>query len=209
MLLIVIVLVINGCLKGQKQQSLKDYNHAVSAARRRNRARRCRTPLFAALDGAAGKSALDVEVQIDQLRIQAQNSRPARESLSVPGEMVGAQRNLLMTTLDLRVEGMTKIAALLPAALGGQSKQASAQIAGDMEIFLASDVIYSQRVVPLIQQTLDGDGIHGLTPAPDRFLPNLGWLEPEHGRSRASPARALGLADGGRPRQPRQRARRA
>ena len=35
---------------------------------------------------------------------------------------------------------MTKIAALVPTALGGKSKQASTQIAGDMEIFLASDV---------------------------------------------------------------------
>ena len=47
-----------------------------------------------------------------------------------------------------------------------------------MEIFLASDVVYSQRVVPLIQQTLAANGIHGLSTAPSRFLPNLGWLEP-------------------------------
>ena len=53
--------------------------------------------------------------------------------------MSGAQRALLLA-LDLRVEGITKIAALLPAALGGQSKQAAPKIAGDMEIFLASDV---------------------------------------------------------------------
>ena len=46
-----------------------------------------------------------------------------------------------------------------------------------MEIFLASDVIYSQRVAPLIQQTLAADGIHGLSTTPSRFLPNIGWLE--------------------------------
>ena len=47
-----------------------------------------------------------------------------------------------------------------------------------MEIFLASDVIYSQRVVPLIQQELSANGVHGLTTAPSRFVPNIGWLEP-------------------------------
>ena len=47
-----------------------------------------------------------------------------------------------------------------------------------MEIFLASDVIYSQRVVPLIQETLTSNGIHGATHGASRFLPNLGWLEP-------------------------------
>ena len=62
-----------------------------------------------------------------------------------------------------------------------------------MEIFLASDVIYSQRVVPLIQQTLAANGIHGLTTAPSRFLPNVGWLEPTTvlsritGQARAAP----------------------
>ena len=47
-----------------------------------------------------------------------------------------------------------------------------------MEMFLASDVIYSQRVAPLIQQKLAADGIHGLSTASTQFLPNLGWLEP-------------------------------
>ena len=47
-----------------------------------------------------------------------------------------------------------------------------------MEIFLASDVIYSQRVAPLIQQTLASAGIQGIATAPSRSLPNIGWLEP-------------------------------
>ncbi len=47
-----------------------------------------------------------------------------------------------------------------------------------MEIFLASDVIYSQRVAPLIGGALANAGIHGLTTTPGRFIPNLGWLEP-------------------------------
>jgi hypothetical protein len=69
------------------------------------------------------------------------------------------------------------VAALVPTALGGQGKQAVAKIAGDMEIFLASDVLYSQRVAPLIQQSLDSGGVKGLTTAPSRSLPNIGWLE--------------------------------
>ena len=175
-LLIVIVLVINGCLKSEKQQSLKNYNHEVSALAQESDSQ-VSHPLFVALTNSASKSALDVEVQIDEQLKQAQTIATRAKSLSVPGEMVSAQRNLLLA-LDLRVEGMTKVAALVPTALGGQAKQASAKIAGDMEIFLASDVIYAQRVAPLIQQTLAEDGIHGLSTASTRFLPNLGWLEP-------------------------------
>jgi hypothetical protein len=181
-LLIVIVLVVNGCLKSQKQQALKDYNRNVSQLARESDEQVSR-PFFSTLTDAGGKSALDVEVQIDQLRIQAQSQASHAKSLSVPGDMAAAQRNLLLA-LDLRVEGLTKLATLVRTALGGQAKQTSTQIAGDMEIFLASDVIYSQRVAPLIQQTLAADGVQGLSTASTRFMPNLGWLDPATALSR-------------------------
>jgi hypothetical protein len=181
-LLIVIVLVVNGCLKSQQEQALRDYNRGVTQLAQESD-EQVSHPLFSTLAGAGGKSALSVETQIDQLRIQAQSLATRAKGLSVPGDMAAAQRDLLLA-LDFRVEGLTKVAALVPTALGGQGKQASTQIAGDMETFLASDVIYSQRVVPLIQQTLASHGIHGLTTASSHFLPNLGWLEPAAAYSR-------------------------
>jgi hypothetical protein len=181
-LLIIIVLVINGCLKSQKQQSLKDYNHNVNRIVGESDTQVAK-PLFTALSGAGGKSALDVEVQIDQLRIAAQNVAARARALSVPGEMAASQRALLMA-LNMRTEAMSKMAALVPRALGGKDKQAITEIAGDMEIFLASDVIYSQRTAPLLQQALASRDIHGLTTSPSRFLPNLGWLDPNTTLSR-------------------------
>jgi hypothetical protein len=175
-LLIVIILIVNGCLKSEKQQALKDYNRNVGQLAQESDQQIAR-PLFSTLTGASGKSALDVEQQIAQLQLQAKGLATKASGLSVPGEMAGAQRNLLLA-LDLRSEGLAKIANLIRTALGGQSKQASTQIAGDMEIFLASDVIYSQRVAPLIQQTLATAGIQEQSTASSRFLPNLGWLEP-------------------------------
>jgi hypothetical protein len=175
-LLIIIVVVINSCLKSEAQQALRDYNrNAGQIAHEYDES--VTSPLFSALSGAGSKSALNVEVQIDQLRIQAQTLASHAKALSVPSEMAGAQRNLLLA-LDLRAEALTKIAALAPTALGGQGKQAITQIAGDMEIFLASDVVYSQRVAPLIQQALRNAGISGLATATSHSLPNLGWLEP-------------------------------
>jgi len=175
LLVIVIVLIINGLVKSAKQESLKTYNHDVSQLETES-VEQVSQPLFAALASASSKSALNVEEQIDQLRIGAQSIDSRAHGLSVPGEMEGAQRNLLLT-LDLRVEGLIKLAGLMPLVLGGKKKTASAQVAGDMEIFLASDVIYTQRVVPLIQQTLSSNGISGLSTTTERFLPNIGWLE--------------------------------
>ena len=175
-LLIVIVLVVNGCLKGQKKQALESYNRNVNRITQESD-QQVSQPFFAALSGANSKSALDVEVQLDQLHVQAQSQAASAKSLSVPGAMVGAQRNLLLA-LNLRAEAVAKVTSLMRTALGGQAKQASTPIAGDMEIFLASDVIYSQRIVPLIQEALTANGIHGQSTTPSNFLPNLGWLEP-------------------------------
>lgn len=179
---VVLVLIINSLVKSHKVQSLKNYNHDVSQLGLESD-EQVAHPLFGTLTGAAGRSALDVEEQIDQLRIQAQGVATRARDLSVPGEMTGAQRDLLLT-MDLRVEGMTKLAALVPTALGGKAKQTSPRIAGAMEIFLASDVIYSQRVAPLIQQTLAANGVHEASTGSTHFLSNVGWLDPNTVQSR-------------------------
>lgn len=177
-LVILIVLLVSGCLKSQAHEALKEYNRDVSQLAQESN-EQVSTPLFSTLAGASGKSALNVEVQVDQLHLQAQSIAAKAKALSVPGAMVEAQRELLLT-MNLRAEGLGKVATLLPAALGGQGRaatQAGTNIAGAMELFLASDVVYSQRVAPLIQQTLADNGISGLSTTATRFLPNLGWLE--------------------------------
>jgi hypothetical protein len=181
-LLIVIALLINSCVNGQKTQALKDYNHEVSTIAQEFDERVSR-PLFEALTDASSKSALNVAVQVGQLRVQAQQLATRVKGLSTPGEMAGAGREELLA-FDLRSEAVAKIAGLVPTALGGQGKQAITQISGALEIFLASDVIYSQRVAPLIQQALSDNGATGLTTAPSRSLPNVGWLEPTTAETR-------------------------
>jgi hypothetical protein len=175
-LLILIVLLVNGCLKRGKQQALESYNQNVNQIGQAS-VSQVAHPLFSTLSGASSKSALNVEVQVDQLRRVAQEQAEHAKGLSVPSTMTAAQRNLLLA-LGMRVEGLSKVAGLVREALGGQAQQASTKIAGAMEIFLASDVIYSQRVVPLIQQELAAGGVNGQTTASSRFLPNLGWLTP-------------------------------
>jgi hypothetical protein len=174
--LIVIVVVVSGCVKSAHTEALKNYNRDVSRIATESD-ERVSAPLFSTLTDAAGKSAVAVQVQVNQLLMESQSLATNAKNLNAPGAMAAAQRDLTLV-MNLRAEGLTKIAALLPTALGGQGKQASTLIAGDMEIFLASDVVYSQRVSPLIQQTLGSNGVKGLSTASTHFLPNIGWLEP-------------------------------
>jgi hypothetical protein len=182
--LVLIVIGINACLKSEKRDELKNYNNAVGELAE-SFATNVTKPLFSTLAGAAGKSALNVEVGIDQLSGQAHTIAAKAKALSVPGDMAGAQRALELA-YDLRAEALAKITALAPAALGGQDATATTKIAGDMELLLASDVIYSQRVAPLIAQTLASNGIEGVSPAASHSLPNLGWLEPTTAQARIS-----------------------
>jgi len=52
-------------------------------------------------------------------------------------------------------------------------------ISAQMQDFVASDVIYAQRVVPLIGEALAGQHIDDETVSTSRFLPDLGWLNPD------------------------------
>jgi hypothetical protein len=173
--LIVIVVVVSGCVKSAQTEALKNYNRDVSRIATESD-EQVAAPLFSTLTDAGSKSAVSVQVQVNQLLLQAQSLATSAKNLNAPGAMASAQRDLTLV-MNLRAEGLTKIAALLPTALGGQGTQASTLIAGDMEIFLASDVVYSQRVAPLIQQTLTSNGIQGQNTTSSRFLPNIGWLE--------------------------------
>jgi hypothetical protein len=194
-LLIIVVLVINSCRASAKKQGLEDYNQNVSQLVQASD-QQVSHPLFEALVNASSKQPLEVENQINQLRLTAQKQVSTAQGLSVPGDMEGAQRDLLLA-LDLRAEGLTKVDNLVRTALGGQNKQASTLIAGDMEMFLASDVIYSERVAPLIQQTLVADGIHEQNTAASRFLPNVGWLDPETALQRLTGQTSSGSSSSG------------
>ena len=150
--------VVNSCLKSGTAAGAEE----LQPRGQPDRARIRQTGLAAAVHHALGRRGQVGDQRPGAGQPAAHRGREPRrpaKGLSVPGEMSAAQRNLLLA-MNLRVEGITKIAGLLPTALGGQGKQAADAIAGDMEIFLASDVVYSQRVAPLIQQTLAANGIH-------------------------------------------------
>jgi hypothetical protein len=176
-LLILIIVGISGCLKSQRRSALESYNRNVSSIGT-EAVQQVAQPLFKAISGASSKNALDVELQIDQLKMTAQDEASRAKGLSVPGEMAGAQRNFELTA-DFRASAVGKIAEQIRSALGTTGAGgAEAQIAGQMEVLLASDVVYAQRVVPLIQQALNDNGIHDQPTSPSRFIDDLGWLDP-------------------------------
>lgn len=182
LIVIAIVLIVGAILQGQKTSALEQYNRNVNQIARQSE-QEVAKPLFSALVGAGGKPTINVDQQINELHRTAQQMVVHAREMSVPGEASEAQRNLLQT-LEFRAEAVEKIAGLMSGVLGSEGKAASTHIAGAMEILLASDVVWSQRVRPLTQEALVAGGLSGLSTAESRSLPNVGWLTPETALSR-------------------------
>jgi hypothetical protein len=172
---IVIALGVKGCVSSQKENSLKAYNRDVTSVITSSD-RDVGQALFKLL-GNGSQQGQDLQVQVNQLRLAADEDARRARNFDVPDDMKSAQDKLLLT-LDLRADGLRKIAADLPTALGrGQPAQNAVQrIAGNMQYFLASDVVYKARVAPLIKQSLDDNGVTGQRIPDSQFMGNVGWL---------------------------------
>jgi hypothetical protein len=177
LLVILVVFGVKGCLDNRKQSALKDYNRNVTAIIS-DSDDRVMKPFFE-LMGNGAREGSDLQVQVNQLRLSADQDASRAKGLSPRDEVQPAQRYLELV-LDLRAAALRKIADQIPSAQGrGQTQQdADNQIAGQMQAFLASDVVYSQRVAPLIKQGLDEAGITGQTIATSRSLRDVSWLSP-------------------------------
>ncbi|HEX2016885.1 MAG TPA: hypothetical protein VGN69_09330 [Solirubrobacteraceae bacterium] len=177
-LLVVILLglAIKGCLASQKRDALNSYNNSVQSILADSDSQVAK-PLFSLLASSRGKSPLDVEVQINNYRDVAQEEVRRAQGLKVPNGLGAAQRNLLQG-LDFRAEAVGKIGTKIRTALATSpsSADAAAVIAGEMEVLLASDVIFLQRFAPLVSQALSDNSIKAQPPNPPRFLADLAWL---------------------------------
>jgi hypothetical protein len=176
-LVLIVGLLVRSYLNGKRDAALRSYNEKVSTIA--SDEDQISAPLFKVLADAANTGQPNVGDDVNSYRVSAALEASDARGLSVPSQMAGAQQNLLLA-LDLRAEALTKIANEVPLALGTDSAAtADGAIAAEMQAFLASDVIYAERVVPLISQTLASQGINDQTVSASRFLPDLGWLSPQ------------------------------
>ena len=180
LVLIGLVLAIKAILNHQAIQALKSYNANVNGIVSAEQTA-VRDPFFRQLDGAfSSPDPPEVPTNLQQWISSEAGYYHEAEGWSVPAQMVGAQR-YFVETLGLRYEALEGIEAEMKDALGVSSDQGSAirLIAGDMEKLLAADVLYADRVAPLITQALATAGIVGETTDTSTFLPDIGWLTPQ------------------------------
>jgi hypothetical protein len=183
-LIILLVLGLNSCLDSRKDRAFRDYADDVRAVVRGSNDVSER--LFDLLSSPQRADALDVQTQVNAERADAEQLVQRARDTDHPDELSGAH-DWLVEALQFRADAIEKIAAALPEALGDQrgSSDAVNAIAGQMQALLASDVIYLQRTVPSLLSAYDKRDITETFPT-DRFLPDLGWLDPDTVQTRLS-----------------------
>jgi len=182
-LLVVILLVfsVKGCVDSRRDNALKDYTRGVAAVMTDSQ-QTVAEQLFQLLNQGADQPQ-DLQGTAQQLRLAAEEQVKQADGLSVPGGLERAQGYLLLV-LNLRAQAIAKIADRIPKALAqGRANAQTAedavdQIAGQMRAFDASDVVYSQRVKPLIEQKLSDADVNTPPLPAGQFLPDTKWLDP-------------------------------
>ena len=172
LVLILLVVGIKGCLSAQKENALKDYNREVGIIVEESDSRIGRQ-FFDSLAAGRARTPEDLQSDVNQRSAAAAELVKRARKLDVPDEMKRAQDHLLLV-LELRRDALGRIAARLPSALSDSPGAGGAvgSITGQMQAFLASDVVYSQRVAPLIEKALADNDLGGQTVAQTRFLTN-------------------------------------
>jgi len=178
--LLLLVFVVRSCQSTAKENALKDYNREVSTIGS-DSSKQIGAEFFSLLGEGGSDSPADLQSAISSFKVQADQQLSQAEGLDVPDEMRSAHESLLIA-LEWRRDGLEYIASKIRTALGDsgeEADQAIQQIAGQMQVFLASDVAYETRVRPAIKAALDDAEIGGQDIAPSVFMPSQDWLQPD------------------------------
>ena len=192
---ILLVFVIKGCRDSAREQSFKDYLRNVAALMEESN--QDSRSLFGLLAKPGTQSPVQLATSVNTTRNHAQGLVDRAKHLDTPDELARGQRYLI-DTLEFRRDGITAVARELPTALGdANTDAASARIAAATQEFLASDVVYNQRVLPNLKEPTAKEGLTDqVTFQQSRFLLDLGWLSPTTVSDRMSRIRS-GTGSGG------------
>jgi len=181
LVLILLVLVVNACQDSRRKNALRDFNREATALVKQSDDE-VGKQFFDTLAQGSSQSPEDLQTQVSSLRVQAENQLQQGIKLDTPGQMTAAAESMLIA-LELRRDGLDYIAQRISTALGNEgdvADQAIEGIAGEMQAFLASDVLLRTRVTPLVRETLKDQDVVGDPVATSGFLPSLEWLQPSY-----------------------------
>jgi hypothetical protein len=177
-ILLLLVFGLRSCLDSRKERAYKDYVRDAAALIGESDDES--DAFFKLLSDPGTASDVDIENQLNTFGGQAESLLDRSTNLDHPDELNASQRDLV-ETFQLRRDGVAAIARQLPDAIAskGDRKQGTEKIAGSMQFFLASDVIYQSRFAVSLAEGLKKQDLSDQEEIPkSQFLPDTSWLQP-------------------------------
>ena len=176
--LILLVLGVRGCLNAREESAIEDYAGESAELVRESKSEG--DELFKLLQGEGGTDqATAIINQLNGYRAASRNLVDRADALDAPGDLEGAQSELL-EVLELRRDGLAAITDALQVALGDQDRrQGSDDVAKQMQVFLASDVIDTLRFRPELFDVLREQELSAPAFPRAGFVPDIEWLQPD------------------------------
>ena len=181
LIFILLIVAVHSCQVSSRKNGLRTWNREAGTLIEQSDSDVGRQ-FFDTMKQGASQSPEDLQSQISSLRVQAETQLQRARKLDTPSQLTAAQQSLLIA-LELRRDGLDYVAQHISTALGnegGVADQAIQDISGQMQGFLASDVLIMARVTPLVRQTLKDNDVVADPVTTKRFLPGFSWLQPAY-----------------------------
>ena len=177
LVLILLVLGVRGCLNARKESAVKDYGNDSAELLRASKLEG--DQLFKLLQGQGGTDqTTSIINQLNAYRVESSELVDRANRLDVPGDLDGAQSELV-EVLELRRDGFADITDALQVALGDQNRrQGSDDVAIQMQVFLASDIVDQKRFRPQLFDVLRDQDLSAPDLPKNGFVPDIEWLQP-------------------------------
>jgi hypothetical protein len=202
LVILILGLLVHSCSTNRHKDALGEYNRQANTLA--SESAQTGSQFFRQMNGAQNQSPEDLQQSISSFKVQADEQLKQAQNLSVPDEMKPAQQSLLIG-LELRRDGLEAIAADIRTALGDSGRAADAaigRIAGQMQSFTASDVLYSARVVPFIKDALTKADVSATIQVAPKFLNDISWQSSQFVAQKLGQQLTTGGGGGGQSNQP-------
>jgi hypothetical protein len=182
-LLVALVLVFGfkGCLDARKERAMEDYVRDANELLELSKAQSGRLfdTILSAPEGE--DQSVDRQNQANELRVESETIVDRARDIDVPGELEEAN-DYLLESLELRRDGLAKVAERLDDALADEERRSgTAEIAGVMQVFLASDVLLWSRYNEVLGDALADADVSATRARRGTltFVDDLSWLDPD------------------------------
>jgi len=175
-IILLIALGVHSCQVSATHSALQDYANSVSSLNSQSAANG--KSLFTTLGQASSANATNVQNEINQTLTDEKQVLSKAKGLSVPDQVKTAHSKFLLA-LQMRVDGISKIAKeIQPALAGSGSDSAVNNLAEETAVLYGSDVIYKRYALPEIYGALHAAGTHFSPINGDQFVTNVQWVVP-------------------------------